>query len=226
MIPTWNEANRLPRLLDAIAECRPPPLEVIVVDAGSDDGTRDAAAGRARVLASDRGRARQQNAGASAARGRVLWFLHADSKPRPEALGEIERAIDEGAAGGCFTIEFPEEEVERAASLAVIERGINLRTRLSRTGTGDQGIFVRREAFDAIGGFPDWPLLEDVGLFRALKRTGPIAICHGSLRTSARRWLNRGVVRTMLRMWALRIGFMAGVSPDRLARAWDQRPAP
>jgi rSAM/selenodomain-associated transferase 2 len=220
VVPAWNEARRLPGLLDALARCSPAPREVIVVDGGSSDGTARIGGERARLLRSERGRARQQNAGAGIATGSVLWFLHADSTPPPDAIAQIGTALDRGAPGGCFRIAFPRAELEGRPLLRVIALGINARSRVTRTGTGDQGIYLRREHFDGIGGFPDWPLFEDVALASRLKRFGRPFISPGPLETSARRWIVHGIVRTMLRMWALRAGYLLGVSPARLARHW------
>lgn len=220
VIPAWNEADRLPRLLGALERCDPPPHEVIVVDGGSEDATLDSAAGRARVIVAPRGRAAQQNAGAREASGDVLWFVHADCVPGPSAVAEIASALAGGAPGGCFRIAFPAEERAEHPLVPWIERGINLRTRATRKGTGDQGIFAREEVFRAAGGFPVWPLFEDVALAQALRRAGRPAICRGPLLTSARRWLRNGVTRTMGRMWALRLAYLAGVPPEKLERHW------
>ncbi|HJR53977.1 MAG TPA: TIGR04283 family arsenosugar biosynthesis glycosyltransferase [Gemmatimonadota bacterium] len=221
VIPAWNEAERLPRLLDALERCDPGPDEVIVVDGGSHDGTPELARAGSRVIVAGRGRARQQNAGAAAAVGDVLWFLHADCVPATSAIEEIRSAIVRGSPGGCFRIAFPPQERALHPLMPWIERGINARTRLTRGGTGDQGLFAGREAFDAAGGFPAWPLFEDVALAARLRRAGRFAVCRGPLETSARRWLGHGVARTMARMWALRLAYLAGVSPESLARRWS-----
>lgn len=216
--------TRLPQLLDALAVCQPAPIDVIVADGGSTDGTAAVARG-VQMIRAPRGRAAQQNAGAAAARGAVLWFLHADSVPGPDAVDEVAEAIAAGAPGGCFQIEFPPAEAQRHPLLPLIARGINARTRWTRTGTGDQGIFLRREVFTRLGGFPAWPLFEDVALFRALAGAGRPAVCRGPLITSARRWLAEGVARTMARMWLLRVAYAVGVPPARLARWWRAAPA-
>lgn len=221
VVPAWNEAGRLPRLLDALERCDPGPHEVIVVDGGSDDGTPDLAGGRACVIGAARGRASQQNAGAGEASGDVLWFLHADCAPVPSAVGEIHAGVARGARGGCFLIAFPEEERRLHPLVPWIERGINSRTRVTRRGTGDQGLFATRDAFDAAGGFPTWPLFEDVALAARLARSGRGVVCRGPLETSARRWLRHGVPRTMARMWGLRLAYLAGASPETLARHWS-----
>jgi rSAM/selenodomain-associated transferase 2 len=197
---------------------------VIVVDGGSSDGTALLGRGRARVITSERGRARQQNAGARAATGAVLWFLHADSIPPPDAIGQIRSALDRGAPGGCFRIAFPRAERTSHPLLWPVACGVNARTRVTGTGTGDQGIYVRREVFDLLGGFPDWPLFEDVALASRLRRFGRPSVSAGPLETSARRWVGQGIVRTTLRMWALRAGYLLGVPPSRLARRWRHAP--
>lgn len=225
VVPAWNEAARLPRLLDAVAASRPPVADVVVADGGSDDDTREIARRRARLVESPRGRAAQQNAGAAAVGGGVLWFLHADTIPPPDAPAEIARAIEAGAPGGAFRVAFPPAERSRHPLLPWIERGIDARTRITRTATGDQGIFVRRDVFEAVGGFPPIPLFEDVALFSAIAKRGRPAICRGPLETSARRWLEHGPARTMARMWALRAGWWLGVDPARLSRWWRHRPA-
>ena len=195
-----------------------------MADGGSRDETIDVARDRARLMTAPRGRASQQNAGARASTGSVLWFLHADSLPPPDGIAQIQGAVEQGAPGGCFRIAFPQDELQRHTLLAPVAAGINLRTRIFRTGTGDQGLFVRRDAFESLGAFPPWPLFEDVALAGALRRLGQPAVCQGPLLTSARRWLRNGVIRTMLRMWAMRIAFRLGVPPEELARHWHHAP--
>ena len=222
VVPAVNEAARLPRLLDALERCDPQIHEVIVADGGSEDGTDELAARRAVLVRAPLGRASQQNAAARAAGGDVLWFVHADSVPSSTAVAEIERALEGGAAGGCFRIAFPAGERAAHPLMPWIERGINLRTIATRRGTGDQGLFARTDVFHAAGGFPAWPLFEDVALAAAIARAGRFAVCRGPLETSARRWLRHGAVRTMGLMWALRIAYVAGAPPQRLARVWSR----
>jgi rSAM/selenodomain-associated transferase 2 len=221
IIPTLDEARVLEATLEAVQAELAGNDEVWVVDAGSRDRTREIAASRAKLLASPGPRGRQLNEGAARARGDVLLFLHADCRLSRGALEAVRRAMaDPAVAGGCFTVVFPEPELRRAPVLEWIERGINARTRLLREGTGDQGIFTRREAFLAAGGFREWPLMEDLELCSRLKRGGRFRILVPPIETSARRWLRRGVLRTQLLMWSLRLAYMLGVPPETLGRRY------
>ncbi len=195
--------------------------EVIVVDGGSHDGTRDVAesalagspAGRARLLTAPTGRARQMNAGAAASGGDVLLFLHADTRLPHDARAAIERALhDPACVGGRFDVRF-----DRGGGTAwLVSRLMNLRSRWTGIATGDQAIFVRREVFERLGGFSDVPLMEDVDFSRRLKRAGRLAPLRATVVTSFRRWEACGPVRTILLMWLLRFLYWLGVSPHRL----------
>jgi hypothetical protein len=146
----------------------------------------------------------------------VFLFLHADVGLPPGAIQSIDRAlIGEGAVGGSFLIRFPSKP---PFSLWVIERGINFRTRLFHTATGDQAIFVRRDVFETIGGYQGVPLMEDVALFNEVKKLGRVVILDDRVEVSPRRWIKHGVWRTMFLMYAIRLGYWAGVSPATLKR--------
>lgn len=216
VIPALDEADHLARLLPEVAgEC--PAAEIIVVDGGSRDGTLSAAARQPgiQVLASPRGRARQMNHGARAAHGDTLLFLHADTRLPAGAAAAIEGALAEaGVVGGRFDVRFDRE----GAVLAVIARFMNARSRLSSICTGDQAIFVRRADFEAVGGYPDIPLMEDIELSRRLKRRGRLRALRLRVTTSARKWEREGPLRTIGLMWALRFLHFCGVSPVRLHR--------
>lgn len=201
-----------------------PGAEIVLVDGGSTDATA-AIAGRfpeVSLLASPRGRARQMNAGARAARGDVLLFLHADTLLPDGALAAVEAAArDPGVVAGRFDVRF--DNPRRV--FRMIAWFMNQRSRWSGISTGDQAIFVRREPFDALGGYPDMPLMEDVELCRRLKRRGQMAPLRMVVTTSARKWEREGAVRTILLMWALRFLYMVGVPPVRL-HSWYYRREP
>ncbi len=207
-----NEAGCIAGCLEALrglGDC-----EVIVVDGGSRDGTVEAAASKAdRVLETEPGRARQMNAGAEAARGDVLWFVHADTRPPAGALDEIRRAVGSGRRWGRFDLRLD----GRHPAFRVIERFISWRSALSGIATGDQALFVTREAWEAVGGYPDIPLMEDVALSRSLKRLGTPARIRAPVVSSSRRWEERGILRTVWLMWRLRFAFWRGADPTALA---------
>jgi len=156
------------------------------------------------------------NAGAQAARGTVLWFLHADTLAPPDADHLLLAALDRGAVWGRFDVRLS----GRQPLLRVVERLMNLRSCLSSIATGDQGIFVRRAAFDATGGFPDQPLMEDIALSARLKQIGKPVCLRPPLITSSRRWESRGILRTILLMWRLRLLYALGADPARLAQLY------
>jgi rSAM/selenodomain-associated transferase 2 len=216
IVPALDEEHALDATIAAARQ--PGVLEIIVVDGGSRDGTVAMARARAdRVLCSERGRANQMNAGAAGARGDVLLFLHADTRLPPDCHRAIMRALaDEGVVGGRFDLRLDAPGLP----YRVIESMISLRSRLTGVATGDQAIFARRSVFERLGGYPPLPLMEDIAFCRALKRAGRIACLRERVVTSARRWQQRGVARTVLLMWLLRLAYYAGVSPARLARAY------
>jgi rSAM/selenodomain-associated transferase 2 len=222
VVPALNEAAGIGAALEVLAPLRAAGHEVVVIDGGSDDGTPDLAAPRAdRVAAAPRGRASQMNAGARLATGDVLLFLHADTRLPPRA----ERQVLEGLAGsgrawGRFDVRID----GRHPLLRVVAGLMNARSRWTGIATGDQAIFVRRDAFAAVGGFPPLPLMEDVALSAALKRVSPPFCLRDRALTSGRRWESRGVVRTVLLMWWLRLRYFLGASPERLAEIYRHHP--
>jgi len=218
VIPALNEAECIVATLESLAGLRCRGHEVIVVDGGSGDGTAELSQGLAdQVLATHPDRAGQMNFGARAATGDVLLFLHADSR-LPETADSLilQGLADSSAVWGRF-------DVRIAAShpmLRVVETMMNLRSRLTHVCTGDQGIFMRREAFDAIGGYPAQALMEDIAISTRLRRASAPLCLRARCSTSARRWENRGVLRTIILMWWLRLQYALGVPPARLARAY------
>jgi rSAM/selenodomain-associated transferase 2 len=216
VIPVLNEAAMVGRTLHALAPLRAGGHEVIVVDGGSEDATREIAAPLAdRVLLAPRGRARQMNAGAAEATGDALVFLHADTRLPARAdvliLDSLKRH-----SWGRFDV-----HIDAAHPLLrVIAFAMNLRSRLTGIATGDQAIFVRRDAF---AGFPEIALMEDVAFSKLMKRQSPPACLRERVLTSGRRWERQGVLRTMLLMWRLRLGYFLGTDPDELARRYANR---
>ena len=199
-----------------------PGAEIVLVDGGSTDATAAIAARFPEVslLSSPRGRARQMNAGARAARGDVLLFLHADTLLPDGALAAVQVAVSHpGVVAGRFDVRFDNP----GRAFRMIASFMNQRSRWTGISTGDQAIFVCREPFDALGGYPDIPLMEDVELCRRLKRRGRLAALRRCVTTSARKWEREGAVRTILLMWVLRILYMAGVSPVLLHRWYYRR---
>ncbi|MEI2783937.1 MAG: TIGR04283 family arsenosugar biosynthesis glycosyltransferase [Candidatus Competibacter sp.] len=157
------------------------------------------------------------NAGARQANGDILWFLHADSLPPPDALSLIRAALAGRERGwGRFDVRLS----GRRPSLRMVEFSMNLRSRLTGIATGDQGIFVRRDLFERIGGYPPIALMEDIALSRTLKRYGRPVCLRQRVLTSSRRWERDGIARTVLLMWRLRLAYFLGADPDRLARIY------
>lgn len=219
IVPVLDEAGTIGPSLDALE--RSGAHEILVVDGGSRDLTREECAARRGcvLLRADRGRARQMNAGAAAATGDVLVFLHADCRLAPGALDRVRTALgDEAIAGGAFRV-----RLDRAGVWpSLVSLGINARSALFRSATGDQAIFVRRSAFAASGGFPDIPLLEDVEFWRRLRERHRLVILGPRVTASARRWVADGYLRTCVRMWRIRLRFVLGASPEALKKTYPE----
>lgn len=215
IVPALNEAPGIGAALQALAPLRARGHEVIVVDGGSEDRTREIAAPLCdRLVVAQRGRALQMNAGAREAHGDALVFLHADTRLPEDADKEIVVCLEKHLWGRFdVTIE------GRHALLPVIAAAMNLRSRLTGIATGDQAIFVRREAF---AGFPDIALMEDVAFSKAMKRRGPPACLRSRVLTSGRRWESRGVLLTVALMWRLRLLYFLGARPEALARRYER----
>ena len=217
IVPALNEADTIEATLGELQRLRERGAEVVVVDGGSSDGTPVLCNGLAdRVIGGPRGRARQMNTGAAESRGDVLLFLHADTLlPRQGAKAAVQ-AITDGAVWGRFDVVIGGGSVW----FPLIGASMNLRSRLTGIATGDQAMFVEREAFERIGGFPDQPLMEDIALSKALRALTAPACLRLKVRTSGRRWQRYGVLRTVLLMWRLRWMYWRGVPAEEIARAW------
>ncbi|MDH4099328.1 MAG: TIGR04283 family arsenosugar biosynthesis glycosyltransferase [Nitrospirota bacterium] len=220
IIPALNEEEVVGRTLDALASIGE-MVEVIVADGGSVDSTKTLAATLSRVIDAPRGRARQMNAGAKAASGDILLFLHADSVLPEGAFGEIRRILsDPAVAGGGFSLRFDDP----AYSFRLIENGSNWRARCLGLVFGDQGIFVRRSVFERLNGFREITLMEDWDFSRRLGREGRVVVSVLPITTSSRRFRRYGVWRTVWRMQVIKALYLLGVAPERLSRIYEKRP--
>ena len=215
IVPTLDEQDEIGATLAALQPLRARGHEVVVVDGGSRDATVAHARPLAdRVLSSPRGRALQQNAGAAAATGEVLLFLHADTRLPADADALVLAGLARSRRGwGRFDLRLSGS----APLLRLVERLIGLRSRLTGIATGDQAIFVRRGWFERAGGFPAIPLMEDVTLSRLLRQRGRPLCLRERVVTSSRRWEERGIWRTILLMWRLRLAYRLGADPASLA---------
>ena len=214
VIPALDEAERIRAALQALAPLRRRGHEVILADGGSTDATLELAAPLCdRVVSSARGRGAQMNAGARLATGDALLFLHADTA-LPSAADRLVFESLQRRRWGRFDVEIE----GRHPLLKVVGWTMNLRSRLTGIATGDQAIFVRRADF---AGFPEIALMEDIAFSRLMKRRGAPACLRSRVSTSGRRWESRGVLRTIVLMWRLRLLYFLGARPERLARLYD-----
>lgn len=218
IIPAFNEATVINGTIDSIsAASSGGDCEIIVVD-GSPDGetVRAIEKEEVRTLISGKGRARQMNAGAAAAKGETLIFLHADTTLPVNAFRAISAAFEKGdLVGGAFDLSIGSDR----PAFRIIERAASFRSRITRVPYGDQAIFVRRGYFEAIGGFCEIPLMEDIDLMRRIRnRGGRILLLPDKVKTSPRRWEKEGVFLCTLRNWLIRGLYLLGVGPERLAR--------
>jgi rSAM/selenodomain-associated transferase 2 len=222
IMPVLNEAGGIEAALAALAPYRARGVELVVVDGGSSDGTAELARPLAtQVLAAPRGRAVQMNAGAAAAQGDVLVFLHADTRlPEDADRLVLDGLARSGRVWGRFDVRF-----DGGGLLGVVAIMMNTRSRLTGIATGDQAMFMTREAFERVGGFPAIALMEDVALSAQLKRIGRPLCLAARVTTSGRRWHRHGVLRTILLMWKLRLAFYFGSDPVHLARSYGYVPA-
>jgi hypothetical protein len=215
IIPALNEEANLPAALESVGSG--PETETIVVDGGSADGTYQLARRLgATALASAPGRARQMNLGAAQAQGGILVFLHADSRLPPGWQKEVRRVLAQpGVALGAFHFRLDGP----GAAYRALEKMVDWRSRALQLPYGDQALFLTRERFFGLGGYPEQPIMEDYLLARALARQGRVALADSAVTTSARRWDSLGLLRTTLVNQAILLGHALGVSPQRLA-AW------
>ncbi|MGE0096967.1 MAG: TIGR04283 family arsenosugar biosynthesis glycosyltransferase [Hydrogenophaga sp.] len=221
VVPVLNEASTLAARLVALAPLRQRGAELVVVDGGSEDDTLAIAKAVAdHAGTAPRGRASQLNAGACAARGEVLLFLHADTRLPSDADRLVARALESGHRWGRFDVRIE----GRHPLLPLVATLMNVRSRTTGIATGDQALFVRRDTFESLGGFAPLPLMEDIDLSRRLRSAGPPACLSERVTTSGRRWDQHGFWRTVALMWWLRARFWRGSDPHTLAQRYGYRP--
>lgn len=217
IMPVLNEADRLSDSLQALQSFRQQGHELIVVDGGSTDDSPAIASRMADiVIDSDAGRAHQMNIGARLASGNILLFLHADTVFPDAAMQSLSTLVDEKTVWGRF-------DVCLSGShwlFRVIEKMMNLRSQATGVVTGDQCVFISRELFQTVGGFPEIALMEDIAMSKQLRRTCRPVCLPETVVTSSRRWESKGIIRTVLLMWALRLGYFLGLSPGYLNRMY------
>lgn len=221
ILPVLNEAEGVVPALERLQEMRRRGAEVIVVDGGSRDETAELARPLADcVITAARGRGAQMNAGAGQSSSDILLFLHADTLLPSAAPEVVAAAIAGGARWGRFDVRI----AGTLRGLGLVAGMMNWRSRLTGIATGDQAIFVSREAFRQVGGFPSIPLMEDIVLSSRLRAVGAPACLREKVLTSGRRWEQHGLWRTILNMWWLRLRFHFGASPALLAREYGYVP--
>jgi rSAM/selenodomain-associated transferase 2 len=211
VIPTLNEVSHIESLLAQLSDEN---VELIVVDGGSDDHTAQRASVHAKLIHNSAGRALQMNAGAAIASGDWLWFLHADTQLSQPLKAYIDEITQSSSLWGRFKVRLDDARF----IFRVIERLMNARSCFTSVATGDQGLFVDRRLFDELGGYPELSLMEDVALSKRLRKVMPVKCSALPLITSARRWQQRGVLKTIVLMWWLRLAYVLGVSPARLSQ--------
>jgi len=218
IIPILNEEKAIGTLLEHL-KTQEGEFEVIVVDGGSEDRSVEIARQFAPVICAPPGRASQMNAGAQMARGDILLFLHADTYLPPQALQTIAHVLsDPHVVGGRFKVRLDNPRL----IYRIIAGGINSRDRLTKGFTGDQAIFIRKSTFEELGGYQNFPLMEDLDLARRMRRWGKVVQLPLAVTSSARRWEQNGVWRTIFLMWMLRALYLLGVSPGILKRFYDE----
>lgn len=218
VIPVLNESETLHQRLSELRELIGNDAEIIVVDGGSTDHTVNIARSHSLQVLSERpGRARQMNSGAVAATGELIWFIHADTRITPAAIAELLKVLSTCPSESCWG-RFDVHIDATPSIYRCIEAFMNWRSRLTGIATGDQAIFVNADLFHRVGAYRDMPLMEDIDLSARLCKVVRPSCLRARVQTSARRWQQHGVLRTILKMWSLRLGYFLGIAPERLVK--------
>jgi rSAM/selenodomain-associated transferase 2 len=215
IIPVLNEAGCLDQGLARLFTLQwvTDHAEVIISDGGSKDDSLDIASRYpCKIVHSNAGRATQMNTASKSAQGKYLLFLHADSD-LPE---DFYRFIEADAKWGFYRLRLSND----AYVYRIIEAAINLRTRVSRVAGGDQGLYFERHFFESLNAYPQIPLMEDIAICKTARRLAKPFVSVATISSSGRRWQDQGVVKTVLLMWALRLGYWLGVDPRRLHKIY------
>lgn len=214
IIPVLNEQENIRGLLKLLQSARNRGAELVVVDGSSTDLSCEVAEPLCdHLVHSERGRAKQMNAGAARASGKLLWFLHADSIPSDAALDRLRKICDSGEnVWGRFDISMSGSHF----LLKMVAFMMNIRSSVTGIATGDQGIFIHRNLFEEVNGFPDLLLMEDISICRELKKIMMPLCCREKLVTSSRKWEEKGILRTIMLMWWIRFSYAMGSDPKKL----------
>lgn len=217
VVPVFKDGPALRRLLEKLASEPHDAFEVVVVDAAQDSGCNAVCEEfGARRISCAPGRGHQLNAGAENARGKILWFVHADAEPPRGCIDLVKNSVQRDCVGGYFRFRFAGE---RTWYKTLLQGLINWRTRFG-TPYGDQGLFAARDAFEAAGGFADTPIFEEVPLVRALRNAGKFGAIDADIGVSCRRWERDGWLRRSLANRALALAYASGIAPEVLARRY------
>jgi len=214
IIPALNEAKTLPTICESLIDMGHEG-QIIIVDGGSTDRTPQLAASYGQLLYANANRALQMNAGAKNAQGKILWFLHADCIPHPNSVNAIQKVMaNRNIVGGAFSYRMDAKGIIYRLS----EFLSNEKNRLFRWFYGENGIFVRKTVFEALGGYREIPIMEDIDFCLQLKKMGKVVILPQPILSSARRWKSDGPIKNIIRNWLLQIGWRLGISPQLLVK--------